>query len=292
QLRKSYADVRPGCRVSGSVILGAAGARLFFKTRGDFSKERFKSTLEKTLNAWNRFCLELTVKEAEETGGIAYDIILRASTQDPHSGTNGGPFPVAELQLARLIDRLIGADGRLNLAEGEEFSGVLEDGPAVSALFVDCDGNARPFDNPAAKAVVEIRLAPGNEEEKACRCLQDHLREKISSGFELNLKEDKGASPWITEIDRPVFSVVLEALEIGYGKKPCLYGCGGSIPFVPKLTGALGGISPLCLGAYDPDSRMHEPGESLSMADWLGCARSIACFFTQVSKAFPNPKRR
>jgi hypothetical protein len=31
---------------------------------------------------------------------------------------------------------------------------------------------------------------------------------------------------------------------------------------------------------------MHEPGESLSMPDLLGCARSIAFFIAESPKAF------
>jgi acetylornithine deacetylase/succinyl-diaminopimelate desuccinylase-like protein len=88
---------------------------------------------------------------------------------------------------------------------------------------------------------------------------------------------------------------MMEALNIGYSSttpgsdpKACLYGCGGSIPFVKKLMTALGNVHPLCIGAYDPDSRMHEPNESLSMVDLLGCARSIAYFLAHIERAFPK----
>lgn len=293
QLRKSYANVRPGHRVSGSIIFGAAGVRLSFKTRKDFPGDRLKSLLEKNLNPCNRFNLKLTLQEAADDG-TAYDLVLQSSTKDPHSGINGGPFPVAELQVAKMVDHLIGNDGRLNLEDGGELMEVSEDGAAVKveSLFVDHDGAAHPFNEPVAKAIVEIRLAPGNEEETARQHLNAYLRERVLPGFDLKITEDKGASPWITGISHPVFPIILESLEVGYKEKACLYGCGGSIPFVPKLVGALGEILPLCLGAYDPDARMHEPGESLSMVDWLGCARSIVRFLTRAPGAFPNPKGR
>jgi len=97
--------------------------------------------------------------------------------------------------------------------------------------------------------------------------LKRHLLKNVPAGFSLELKEDKGGPPWMTGIDHPAFTLMLESLKTGYGHEPCLYGCGGSIPFVAKLMDALGNIPPLCLGAYDPDCRMHEPGESLSMVD-------------------------
>ena len=102
----------------------------------------------------------------------------------------------------------------------------------------------------------------------------------------MKLKEEKGSSPWITKIKHPVFPAIMSSLEIGYDQKPCLYGCGGSIPFVPKLTDALGDVQPICLGAYDPESKMHEPGESLSMSDWLGCVRSMIHFVAHSKDIF------
>jgi acetylornithine deacetylase/succinyl-diaminopimelate desuccinylase-like protein len=157
--------------------------------------------------------------------------------------------------------------------------------------LVGAEEEARLFDDPSAKALVEIRLAPGNHEKSAAKMLVDHLRRNVLPGYELTVKPDKGASPWITSITHPIFPIALEALEMGYNRTACLYGCGGSIPFVAKLTDAIPGAQPLCLGAYDADCRMHEPGESLSMADLLGCTRSILHLMARVGKAFPQPKK-
>ena len=103
---------------------------------------------------------------------------------------------------------------------------------------------------------------------------------------DLKMKFDRGASPWITPITHPVFPVALESLGMGYDRTACIYGCGGSIPFVAKLTDSIPGTQSLCLGPYDPDSRMHEPGESLSLADLLGCTRSILHLIARIEKAF------
>ena len=90
-------------------------------------------------------------------------------------------------------------------------------------------------------------------------------------------------------IEHPVFPLILDSLEKGFGEKACLYGCGGTIPFVAKLMQALGNVYPLCLGAYDPDARMHEPGESLSMPDLLGCTRSIIYFLSRIDEVYKKP---
>lgn len=288
-LRRSYANARTGMRVAGGVIFGGAGARLTFGACEDPEKLRIR--LENTLSDWNRFNLELSVT-LEETlpEAAAYHVVLRSARKDPHSGMNGGPFPVPELQLAKMIDRLIADDGSLHSSLSPFPKPYHENcRAAVQPLFVDHDGAAKTFDDPRAKSIVEIRLAPGNQENSANKFLRDHLARKILPGFKLNITGDKGGSPWLAGTTHPVYAVIMDALEKGYGQKACLYGCGGSIPFVAKLMHALGDIQPMCLGAYDPDSRMHEPGESLSMPDLLGCSRSIVRFMTQAPKAYPHP---
>lgn len=303
QLRKSYTNVRPGHRVSGNVIFGSAGARLSFRLRKDTDFSLFKTRLEDALNRINPYHLKLRIKEIADPGRASFDVILQSANKDPHSGVTGGPFPIPEIQLARMIDRLIGLDGVLHPPALQELVAAPEGAPAISvrALWVDHDGVSNLFTDLSARAQVEIRLAPGNDAKQAQQILKKYLLEKVPPGFVLEFKEEKdGSDPWMTDIDHPVFSTMMEALNIGYstpdstisgsGPKACLYGCGGSIPFVKKLMTALGDIHPLCIGAYDPDSRVHEPNESLSMVDLLGCARSIVYFLTHSERALPKTR--
>ena len=284
QLRASFANARPGHRVTGSVILGAAGARLTFPGIRD-SKE-FKRRLEKILTEKNRYNLELKI---EIVSPLSIDIILRSSEKDPHSGVNGGPVPVAELQLACMIDELISSDGQWHPQLEEMRTAEETNRVQVQALRVDHDLTSQLFEEKSARSWVEIRLAPGNNEFQAEEALRSHLEKNLSPGFELDIKADKGAPPWMTEIAHPVFPLILNSLEKGFGEKACLYGCGGTIPFVAKLMQALGNVHPLCLGAYDPACRMHEPGESLSMPDLMGCTRAIIYFLLRIDEGYRNP---
>ncbi len=284
QLRTSFANARPGHRVTGSVILGAAGARLTFPGIRD-SKE-FKRRLEKILTEKNRYNLELKI---EIVSPLSIDIILRSSEKDPHSGVNGGPVPVAELQLACIVDELISSDGQWHPQLEEMRTAEETNRVQVQALRVDHDLTSQLFEEKSARSWVEIRLAPGNNEFQAEEALRSHLEKNLSPGFELDIKADKGASPWMTEIAHPVFPLILNSLEKGFGEKACLYGCGGTIPFVAKLMQALGNVHPLCLGAYDPACRMHEPGESLSMPDLMGCTRAIIYFLLRIDEGYRNP---
>ena len=188
-------------------------------------------------------------------------------------------MPIPEIQLARMIDYLISDDGTLH----PKLESLNAQNPIkVQSLFVDQELQPRLYEDSSAKALVELRLAPGNNDKTSAEKLKNFLLNNISSGFELSINEDKGASPWMTGISHPVFPLMLESLEKGFNQNPCLYGCGGTIPFVEKLMRALGDVQPLCLGAYDPDAKMHEPGESLSIPDLLGCTRSIIHLVSRI----------
>ncbi len=280
QLRTSFANARPGHRITGSVILGTAGARLEFPKTNDSGNliKQIKAIL-KEKNSYN---LKLLVNGVSDSPAII-DIILQSSSKDPHSGVNGGPVPIPEIQLAQMIDHLISVDGTLH---SDLKKIVADESISVQSLFVDQDLQPRLYDDSSAKALVELRLAPGNKDKPSAEKLKKYLLQNISTGFELKINEDKGASPWMTGISHPVFPLMLESLEKGFNQKSCLYGCGGTIPFVEKLMRALGDVQPLCLGAYDPDAKMHEPGESLSIPDLLGCTRSIIHMVTRINEAY------
>ena len=282
QLRTSFANARPGHRVSGSVILGVAGARLTFPDISD--PKEFERRLRKILIDQNRYHLAMKTKLISDNP-FSIDILLRSAEKDPHSGVNGGPVPVPELQLACMINELISSEGSWH-SKLEELRAPGGGMSRVESLRVDHDFSTFLYKEKSAKAWVEIRLAPGNNEIQAGEALRSHLKKNISPGFELDIKVDKGAPPWMTGIEHPVFSLIMDSLEKGFGKKACLYGCGGTIPFVAKLMQALGNVHPLCLGAYDPDARMHEPGESLSMRDLLGCTRSIIYFLSRIDEVY------
>ncbi len=282
QLRTSFANARPKHRVSGSVILGVAGARLTFPDISD--PKEFEGRLKKILADQNRYQMEIKVSVISENP-LSTDILLRSSEKDPHSGVNGGPVPIPELQLACMIDELIFSEGSWH-PRLEELRNPRGEMARAQSLRVDHDFSADLFEEKSARSWVEIRLAPGNNDIQAREALQSHLEKNILPGFGLDIKADKGASPWMTGIEHPVFPLILDSLEKGFGEKACLYGCGGTIPFVAKLMQALGDVHPLCLGAYDPDSRMHEPGESLSMPDLIGCTRSIMHFLSKIDEVY------
>ena len=219
QLRTSYANVRPGNRIAGGVVFGSAGARLQVHTEGLTDRNGLIRWLEKTFKKENRFGLNMRLRtlDTDETTPLTVELIMQSANKDPHSGVTGGPFPVPELQLATLVDRLIGWDGQLIPTGWQKF---FEPGGGVrtlslNALHVEHDGSARTFDDPSARALVEIRLAPGQCETTAAGHLKKYLLQNVPAEFSLELEEGKGGPPWMTGIEHPAFPLMLESLKAG-----------------------------------------------------------------------------
>jgi hypothetical protein len=139
QLRKSAVNARPGHRVAGSIIFGRAGARIRFNSCS--KPDALQSKLLEFFNKTNPFNLKITVRRIiEDSETTSFDLIVISAIKDPHSGINGGPVPVAELQLARMIDQLIKNDGTLAPEFQKIFSTNFEKTEIETrSLFVEKD---------------------------------------------------------------------------------------------------------------------------------------------------------
>jgi acetylornithine deacetylase/succinyl-diaminopimelate desuccinylase-like protein len=120
----------------------------------------------------------------------------------------------------------------------------------------------------AASARLSVRLATGQEPERALAQLHEHLVRRLPWGLELEFRAHGGAPAWHTEPDGPAFIAARAALRDGFGAEPVVMGVGGSIPFVGPFVAAFGGIPALLLGPADPTSRIHGEDESLHLDDW------------------------
>jgi hypothetical protein len=57
----------------------------------------------------------------------------------------------------------------------------------------------------------------------------------LPKDYKIKMKFDRGASPWITSITHPIFPIALEALEIGFDRKACVFmDVGALYPLLPN----------------------------------------------------------
>lgn len=133
-----------------------------------------------------------------------------------------------------------------------------------------------------AKARVGVRLAPGQDADRAARLLVEFLASDPPHGVTLELKADTAVPGWRTTPEGPAFDAARRALHAGFGREPVEIGCGGSIPFVGPFSRVLGGIPALLLGLEDPPCNAHGENESLDLDDFRKASLSSAHLLAEL----------
>jgi acetylornithine deacetylase/succinyl-diaminopimelate desuccinylase-like protein len=135
-----------------------------------------------------------------------------------------------------------------------------------------------------ASARVSVRLAPGQDAERARRRVLEFLRRDPPFGVEVSTQSDVAVPGWRSEARGPAFEAARRALRAGYGR-PCEFiGCGGTIPFVGPFLEVLGGAPALLLGLEDPPCNAHGENESLDLADFRRATLSVAHLVAELAE--------
>ncbi len=136
-----------------------------------------------------------------------------------------------------------------------------------------------------ARARVGLRIAPGQDAERASLCLMDFLRRDPPLGAQVTLESRWAVPGWKTRPEGPAFDAARRALAAGYGREAALIGCGGSIPFVGPFAEVLGGVPALLLGLEDPPCNAHSENESLDLGDFRRSQRASAHLLAELASA-------
>jgi acetylornithine deacetylase/succinyl-diaminopimelate desuccinylase-like protein len=142
-----------------------------------------------------------------------------------------------------------------------------------------------------ARARVGLRLAPGQDAERAARRLVAFLEAQPPRGVRVETRVESAAAGWRTEPTGPAFEAARRALRAGYGAEPVAIGCGGSIPFVGPFLAELGGAPALLLGLEDPPCNAHGENESLHLGDFAKACRAAVHLLAELA-ALPAARAR
>jgi len=233
---------------------------------------------------------------------------VRTLDHGVHSGKYGGPVPDALTALCRLISTLHDAAGNVavkglhtgpphpvpmkasrlrqvvGLRPGVQFLGEgaltqqMWASPAVAVLGIDAPSVAGAAHQivPWARAGISVRLAPGDNAERAFRALREHLLRHAPWNAEVVVTLDHQSQPHLINASGPAFDAFRRACTDTWGGPPVQAGSGGSLPLVGALTETYPDMAMLLTGVDDPESKAHAENESVHLGELKKCCVSEA----------------
>ncbi len=226
---------------------------------------------------------------------------LRTLNHAVHSGMWGGVVPDAVTAMVRLLATLHDDKGNVaveglhagpaadvdyptdrvraesGIADGVELIGdgsIVErlwTKPALSVVGFDATRTADASNTliPMVKAAISVRLAPGDDANRAMGCLRDHLEKHAPWGAQVTFHEGETGAPTQIDATGPAYDAARAAFKEAWdGVEPVDMGIGGSIPFIAAFRDAFPDASVLVTGVEDPDTRAHGANEGLHLAEF------------------------
>jgi len=139
----------------------------------------------------------------------------------------------------------------------------------VSVLAIDATPVSEASNTlvPVARAKVSLRIAPGDDPDRAMDALVEHLETHTPWGARVGVTRGASAHPFAVKAEGSVYDAARVAFQDAWGTAPVEIGMGGTIPFVSAFSEAYPGASILLTGVGDPDSRAHGANESLDLGE-------------------------
>lgn len=140
--------------------------------------------------------------------------------------------------------------------------------PAVAVLGIDAPRVAEAANIlvPRARAMVSLRLGPGDDATTAQKALAEHLSASVPWGAHVTVTPGAGtAEPFSLSTVGAAYDVARRTFAAAYGNDVVEVGIGGSIPFIAEFARTFPGAAVLVTGVGDPASRWHGIDESLDL---------------------------
>jgi cysteinylglycine-S-conjugate dipeptidase len=238
-----------------------------------------------------------------------------------HSGVFGGPLPDAVMALSRMLASLHDEAGEITVKglhgfrwpgtqvpedEFREESGVLPEiqllgtgtiadrtlsKPAINILAFEAPRVDEVANQivPTARAVVGLRMAPGEDYRGAVDKIKAHLMNAAPWGVRVSVEAQEPGAGYIVDASTAVYGAATSALATAFDHRVVEMGSGGSIPLVPMLAETFPGIEVLIWGAGDHRSNIHSIDESVDLHDLERMVVGEALFLRGLASARSDP---
>jgi acetylornithine deacetylase/succinyl-diaminopimelate desuccinylase-like protein len=140
---------------------------------------------------------------------------------------------------------------------------------------------------PEARALISMRVPPGQDSEEARKALGEHLRASAPWGIKVNVTEGQAGPAFAASTDGPGYAAAKRAMLDAYGKEGVLMGQGGSIPLVCNLAKVVPRAEIILWGAEDAAAAIHSSNESVDMAELEKCILAEALLLQYISETKP-----
>ena len=230
-------------------------------------------------------------------GLASIEFEVRTLDHAVHSGMYGGAVPDAMLALVKILGSMWDENGSVTIsglfsAENSNLdyseaqlradSGLLSSTsaigsgpilpriwtkPALTLIGLDYPTVALSSNTlvPSVRTKLSLRIAPGDDPERALEALKGHILAHNTLGAEITVGAAELGKPFSLGESGWAKTLAEQSLSLAFGEKSVDIGIGGSIPFIADLERVFPKAQVLVTGVEDPDSRAHSPNESLHL---------------------------
>ena len=159
--------------------------------------------------------------------------------------------------------------------------------PAVAVLAIDAPRIAEAANIlvPRARAMVSLRIGPGDDATSAQKALAEHLSAQVPWGAHVTVTPGTGmAEPFSLTATGAAYDAARRTFSAAYGNELVEVGIGGSIPFIAEFARTFPNAAVLVTGVGDPASRWHGIDESLDLGMFGRGALAEALFLAELGR--------
>ncbi|GEL93578.1 M20/M25/M40 family metallo-hydrolase [Cellulomonas composti] len=251
-------------------------------------------------------------------GSVSVTVEAHTLGTDKHSGQFGGAAPDARTALIRALATLHDDAGDVVVPgllrepwtgasytqdEFRDLADVLPgvplvgtgdlgsriwSGPAITVIGFDAPPTTAPLNAVAssARAVLNLRVHPGQKAAEAGEALGAHLRAQRPFGIPLEVTVGEAGDGFLAKTGGPAWHAAERALSIAWDGAPVdTLAMGGSIPIVMAFDEAVPQAEKLLFGATDGYCNIHAPNERLLIDELTRTVVAMAIFWREVATA-------